>query len=159
LSAPSFSPDGQTVVFSHSGGDSAADGLYTTALDGTNVKRLTTGRDSLPIWQPITAASLPTTTTTTTSTTTSTTVVAGTAPTPIITLAISGRTLQVTGVRSTDDDGTIVSYQWLWGDKTIGATARAATHTYAYARSYRVQLTVTDNTAKRTTTEVWVHVS
>jgi uncharacterized repeat protein (TIGR01451 family) len=44
---------------------------------------------------------------------------------------------------STDSDGTIVSYQWNFGD---GATATGVnpTHTYRRARTYTVTLTVTD---------------
>jgi PKD repeat protein len=46
--------------------------------------------------------------------------------------------------RSRDDDGTLVSWQWDFGD---GATssARDPSHSYGAAGSYRVRLTVRDN--------------
>ena len=45
---------------------------------------------------------------------------------------------------STDTDGTIVGYAWMFGDGTTG-TGVAPTHTYATANTYTVSLTVTDN--------------
>jgi PKD repeat protein len=44
--------------------------------------------------------------------------------------------------RSTDDDGTITSRLWDYGDGTTGGDA---SHTYASAGKYKVTLTVTDN--------------
>jgi hypothetical protein len=164
--SPNFSPDGQSIVFSLGGPEH---GIYTASLDGTHVERLTSGDDEAPDWQPITAASLPTTTssttsststsTTSTSTTSTTTVAANAAPRAVVTLATSGRSLQVSGARSTDNDGTIGSYQWFWGDKTTAVTTKAATHSYASAGTYRVILVVTDNKGARNSTEVWVHVA
>lgn len=45
---------------------------------------------------------------------------------------------------STDPDGTISSYDWTFGDGSIG-TGKTASHTYAAAGTYTVKLTVTDN--------------
>jgi len=45
---------------------------------------------------------------------------------------------------STDPDGTIVSYDWDFGDGNTG-TGATTTHTYATAGSFTVSLTVTDN--------------
>jgi len=45
---------------------------------------------------------------------------------------------------SSDPDGTIVSYEWVFGDGTNG-TSKIATHTYADNRTYVVTLNVTDN--------------
>lgn len=44
---------------------------------------------------------------------------------------------------SSDPDGTIVSYEWAFGDGNTG-TGRTTTHTYADAGSYTPRLTVTD---------------
>ncbi len=48
------------------------------------------------------------------------------------------------GSSSTDDDGTIASYAWDFGDNTTG-TGVAPQHPYATAGTYPVALTVTDN--------------
>lgn len=46
--APSFSPDGKTIVFSRLGS-----GIFSAKLDGTGLRRLTSnGRDSYPTWSP-----------------------------------------------------------------------------------------------------------
>jgi len=45
---------------------------------------------------------------------------------------------------SLDADGTIVTYQWLFGDGTTGSGVTRA-HTYPTAASYTVTLVVTDN--------------
>jgi hypothetical protein len=48
---------------------------------------------------------------------------------------------------STDTDGTIVSWNWDFGDKTTDTTKNPS-HTYAVAGTYQVVLTVTDNGGK-----------
>ena len=45
---------------------------------------------------------------------------------------------------TTDSDGTIVSYDWDFGDGSNG-TGPTASHTYTTAGSYTARLTVTDN--------------
>jgi PKD repeat protein len=55
-----------------------------------------------------------------------------------------GETLGFSGSGSSDSDGTIVSYAWLFGDGTSGDGANV-THSYGAPGSYRVRLTVTDN--------------
>lgn len=45
---------------------------------------------------------------------------------------------------STDSDGTIVSYDWTFGDGQFG-TGQLANHIYAAAGSYTVRIDVTDN--------------
>jgi PKD repeat protein len=74
----------------------------------------------------------------------SATPVSGTAP-----LAVS-----YTGQASSDSDGTIVSYAWVFGDGGT-ATGPTASRTYTTPGSYTARLTVTDNggsTASATTT-------
>jgi PKD repeat protein len=57
---------------------------------------------------------------------------------------IVGEAVQFDGSASFDADGTIVSYEWDFGDGTTG-TEVDPTHTYALAGTYTVSLTVTDN--------------
>lgn len=59
------------------------------------------------------------------------------------TAAISGLSATLDGSTSTDD-GTIVKYEWDFGDGTNG-TGQSVTHTYPSAGTYIVGLTVTDN--------------
>lgn len=46
---------------------------------------------------------------------------------------------------STDTDGTIVNWNWDFGDESAGSTATNPSHTYEAAGTYRVTLTVTDD--------------
>lgn len=55
-----------------------------------------------------------------------------------------GDTIGFDGGGSADSDGTIVSYDWDFGDGSIG-TGVAPTHSYASAGAYTVALTVTDD--------------
>jgi PKD repeat protein len=48
------------------------------------------------------------------------------------------------GMASYDPDGTVVSYSWDFGDQTTG-TGSIVSHSYTYAKTYTVTLTVTDN--------------
>ncbi|MGH8976535.1 MAG: PKD domain-containing protein, partial [Acidimicrobiia bacterium] len=66
-------------------------------------------------------------------------------------------TATVDGTGSSDDDGSISSYAWNFGD---GATATGATaqHTYASAGTYTATLTVTDNRGGTGTTTRQVSV-
>ena len=56
----------------------------------------------------------------------------------------NGRTCSFDGSGSADYDGTIVSYDWTFGDGTAGSGATVV-HTYATPGTYPVTLTVTDN--------------
>jgi PKD repeat protein len=64
--------------------------------------------------------------------------------------AIVGASIAFDGSGSSDPDGTIVSYDWTFGD---GATASGASpaHAYGAAGTYTVALTVTDDTGRRAT--------
>jgi parallel beta-helix repeat protein len=60
--------------------------------------------------------------------------------------AIVGTTTVVfDGSKSYDPDGTIVSYEWDFGDGSLHSFDKIATHTYANKGTYTVTLTVTDN--------------
>ena len=61
------------------------------------------------------------------------------------------------GGGSFDPDGSIVAYQWDFGDGTK-ATGMEANHTYTQEGTYTVTLTVTDdqNTKSSASTQVWV---
>jgi hypothetical protein len=54
-------------------------------------------------------------------------------------------TVSVDGSGSRDEDGTVASYDWDWGDNTAHGSGVSADHTYAQSGTYTVTLTVTDN--------------
>ena len=56
------------------------------------------------------------------------------------------------------DDGTIISYQWDFGDETT-ATGISPTHVYTETGNYTVTLTVTDNGGKTDTDTTYANVS
>ena len=60
------------------------------------------------------------------------------------TSAPTATTLTFTGTASYDPDGTVVSYSWDFGDQSTG-TGSVVTHSFTYAKTYTVTLTVTDN--------------
>lgn len=62
------------------------------------------------------------------------------------------------GSGSTDSDGTIVSYEWDFGDGNT-ATGATANHSYALAGDYTVTLTVTDDQAATDVASTVVSVS
>ena len=58
---------------------------------------------------------------------------------------MSDHTLRFDGGGSTDSDGTIVKYEWNFGDGSGGSGEVNPTHHYTAAGTYTVMLTVTDN--------------
>jgi Zn-dependent metalloprotease len=59
---------------------------------------------------------------------------------------------------SSDSDGSIVTYDWVFGD-SMSASGKTAQHSYAAADSYTVTLTVTDDGGKTATDQQTVTVS
>jgi hypothetical protein len=68
-----------------------------------------------------------------------------TLPHASFTVACTRFTCTFDGSGSTDSNGTVVSYEWNFGDGNAG-TGKTISHTYALSGSYTVSLTVTDNT-------------
>jgi hypothetical protein len=66
------------------------------------------------------------------------------APTASFTHSCSFRTCQFDGSASKDSDGSIVRYEWLFGDGSSAVGAKAS-HTYLTDASVQVRLTVTDD--------------
>jgi PKD repeat protein len=64
-------------------------------------------------------------------------------PTASFTVACSGSSCSFDGRPSSDSDGTIEDYSWVFGDGT-GASGATTDHAYAEPGSYTVTLTVTD---------------
>lgn len=64
-------------------------------------------------------------------------------------------TVHFSGTRSSDDDGSVSSYRWDFGDDT-SATGDTADHTFTRSGEYRVTLTVTDNEKQKGTSHVTI---
>ena len=58
--------------------------------------------------------------------------------------APTATSISFNGTASYDPDGTVASYSWDFGDQTT-STGSVVTHSYTYAKTYTVILTVTDN--------------
>ena len=79
-------------------------------------------------------------------------------PTASFTTSCSNLTCSVNGSGSSDADGSIVSYAWVFGDGQTG-TGATASRTYAAAGTYTVTLTVTDDRGGTATTTRTVTVT
>jgi subtilisin family serine protease len=66
------------------------------------------------------------------------------APTAMFTFTVDGLSASFNASASWDSDGSIVSYDWSFGDGASGSGV-TVTHTYAVAGTYAVTLTVTDD--------------
>jgi PKD repeat protein len=80
-------------------------------------------------------------------------------PTASFTHSESGLTVSVNGSGSSDPDGTVKSYTWKWGDSTADGTGITATHTFAQAGTYAIELTVTDDKGASASKSATVSVS
>jgi PKD repeat protein len=72
------------------------------------------------------------------------------APTAAFTSTVSNLTADFTAAGSNDPDGSIVSWEWAYGDGATG-TGETSSHAYATAGTFTVSLTVTDNGGKSST--------
>jgi PKD repeat protein len=82
-------------------------------------------------------------------------------PTAVITLLsgqrFPGRAIVFSGARSHGADGPIVSYMWHFGGRG-GGVGRKLSHSFAWAGSYHVSLTVRDSFGQSATTTVTIRV-
>jgi len=69
-----------------------------------------------------------------------------------------GQTLTFDARSSNDTDGEIVSWSWAFGDTNSG-TGETATHAYASAGNYTVELTVSDNNGAVGTADLQVSIA
>jgi PKD repeat protein len=76
-----------------------------------------------------------------------------TAPTAAFTYECTNLTCTFTD-RSADEDGTIASRAWDFGDNSPNGTAAVANHTYVNAGTYAVTVRATDNDGSSTTSAV-----
>ncbi|WP_256793606.1 PKD domain-containing protein [Terrabacter sp. Ter38] len=75
------------------------------------------------------------------------------APVASFTTGTNGLVVTVNGSASTDPDGTIATYAWIFGDGGTATTPTpTANHTYAAGGTYTITLTVTDNDGTSTST-------
>ncbi len=65
-------------------------------------------------------------------------------PTANATTSCTNATCTFDGSTSSDNDGTVQSYAWTFGDNATG-TGKTTSHTYAASGTYNVSLTVTDD--------------
>jgi len=131
-------PDGTITSYSWNFGDgttgSGATAYHRFTSDGTYVVRLTVTDDDGA------------------TDTTQTSVVVGSAPNqpPSAAMTVSpssaqvGQPISLSGSGSSDPDGSIVSYQWSFGDGA-SSSGVSTSHAYSSTGTYTVRLTVTDN--------------
>jgi len=71
---------------------------------------------------------------------------------------VVGDVIDFSGSNSSDPDGSIVSYDWDFGDGYTG-TGVNVSHVYVTAGSYTVSLTVTDNSGLTATTTLFIQIN
>ncbi|WP_186307625.1 LamG-like jellyroll fold domain-containing protein, partial [Microbacterium sp. 1.5R] len=136
----SSDPDGSIVSYDWNWGDGSAHGMGATASHTYGVAGEFTVTLTVTDDRAGTAVK-----------TASVVTVANAAPTAAFTSVLSPLKAAVDGSGSSDPDGSIVSYDWNWGDSSTHGTGVTASHTYAAAGTYSVTLTVTDDEGATTT--------
>ncbi len=68
-------------------------------------------------------------------------------------------TVALSGAGSSDPGGSIVAYEWNFGDGSAAAAVVSPSHVYSAAGTYTAQLTVTDNSGLSTTKNVTITVN
>jgi PKD repeat protein len=58
---------------------------------------------------------------------------------------LTGQKVTFDGSGSSDPDGTVSAYAWIFGDGSLGASGVTTSHSYTKAGTYTVQLTITDD--------------
>jgi len=109
---------------------------------------------------------IPTPTTTTTTTTSVPPTTTTTAPENSVPVPRFGKFAQakprwvfVNGIPSVDSDGSIVKYEWRWGDGSKPSGFRYGWHQYKQAGWYLIRLTITDDKGATATRAIWFRVN
>ena len=138
VTRPTWSPDGASLAFVRGGGSGGAcnadgspcgspDETYVVKADGTGLVMIGFGNN--PAWfVPLPGQ-----------------------PTATFTTECTGRACQFNAAGSFDPDGTIVSFEWKFGDGTTGS-GPAPAHTYSSGNTYGAILIVTDSDGTRDAT-------
>ncbi|MFQ4147847.1 PKD domain-containing protein [Arthrobacter sp. LAPM80] len=134
----STDPDGTVAAYSWIFGDGTPNGSgattsHTYAKAGTYQVTLTVtdnGGATNSISKTVTATDAPP---------------ANKPPVAAFTATAANLVVALNGTASTDPDGTVAAYSWIFGDGTPNGSGATTSHTYAKAGAYQVTLTVTDN--------------
>jgi PKD repeat protein len=81
------------------------------------------------------------------------------APIAVMSVPCTGLACDANGSASTDSDGSIVAYDWSFGDGGVATGPTPTTHVYATPGAYVVTLAVTDNNGLQTSATQVVNVS
>jgi PKD repeat protein len=130
-----YDPDGTIVSYDWDWGDGTGHGTGATPSHTYTEKGVYTATLTVTDSQGVTTAS----------TFTVTVYVAPIADAGDDTTGVTTKAIQFDGTGSYDPDGTIVSYDWDWGDGTAHGTGATPTHSFITKNVYTVTLTVTDS--------------
>lgn len=125
-------------------------GVYYLTIDGVGAGDLTTGySDYGSIGQYTLTGTLPTTSAQPPTAVASANVTSGTTP----------LTVNFSSAGSSDPDGSIVAYNWNFGDGTANSSSANPSHVYNSAGTFTATLTVTDNSGLTGTSSVSITAS